>query len=110
MTNRNGAIGTRFENSLLPLINEYYPESVRLGKQGVKDKGDFHTPGNKLFIVEAKCVKRMDLPGWLAEAEVEAANKGVPHGVVVHKRRGTADPAQQYLTCTFGAFLEMVVR
>lgn len=110
MSNANGAKGTKFEASLLPLINEFYPDSVRLGKQGTKDCGDFHMPGNRLFIVEAKNVKRMDLAGWLEEAAAESMNKGVPHGVVVHKRRGVADPAYQYCTLHFGSFLELVCR
>lgn len=108
MANPNGAKGSLFERSLLPLLCDYWPESVRLGKQGVKDCGDFHMPFNTIYVIEAKNVQRLNLAGWLEEARIEAANKGVPFGVVVHKRRGVSDPMEQYLTLRFGDFLEMM--
>ncbi|MDQ3224317.1 MAG: hypothetical protein M3Q75_12730 [Gemmatimonadota bacterium] len=50
----------------------------------------------------------MDLPGWLRQARVEAGNAGVPYGVVVHKRRGKAEPALQFVTLELGDFLRLV--
>ena len=100
--------GTIFESCILPLVNTYYPDSVRLGKQGVNDKGDIHMPGNRTYIIEAKNCKVVELAKWQAEADREAANKGVPFGVIVHKRRGFGKPEDQWATMRFGDFLAMM--
>ena len=99
--------GTLFESAVLPYVNEFYPDSVRLGKQGRFDKGDIHMPGNSRFILELKNCKTIELAKWIAEAQVEAKNKGVPHGVIVHKRRGFGQPRDQWATMTFGTFMEL---
>lgn len=108
MSNPSGAKGSEYERSLLGLVQKYWPYAIRPGKQGVRDKGDFHMPGNDRYILEAKNEKRMNLSGWLKEAEVEAENAGVPYGVVVHKKRGTTAPEEQYATLRFGDFLKLV--
>lgn len=99
--------GTSFETSLLPCLREYYPGAERRPLSGNKDKGDFILPGAD-FALEAKNVKAMSLGAWIKEAEVEAENLGVPFGVVVHKRRGTTDPGQQYVTMTLRTFMDMM--
>lgn len=57
---------------------------------GSKDRGDIAgvTIRGKRTVVECKCCKRMDLSGWVEEAEAERANDDAEFGVVVHKRRG----------------------
>lgn len=106
MTNRSKSKGTSFETSLVPTLQEYYPGAERRALSGAADKGDFILPGAS-FALEAKNCKAMTLAEWVKESEVEAKNLGVPHGVVVHKRRGTTDPRQQYVTLTLGSFLEL---
>lgn len=101
--------GTSFESSLLPLLQAFYPGAERRALTGAKDKGDYILPGAS-FALEAKNHKAMDLAGWLAEAQVEAANLGVAHGVVVHKRRGKAAAEEQYVTLRLEDFLELVRR
>ena len=58
--------------------------------RGAKDRGDIAgvTVRGKRTVVECKCCKRMDLSGWIEEAEVERANDDAEFGIVVHKRRG----------------------
>lgn len=102
------AKGTRFETTLVPALDLYWPETVRLGKQGVNDKGDFHMPGNTLYVVEAKNCKKIELAKWDKEGEVEAFNKGVPYHVIVHKRRGFQQPEMQWATMRFGQWLALV--
>lgn len=102
--------GTKFETSLVSILEKYWPGTIRNPGNGVKDKGDFYMPGNKTYIIEAKCRKVMDLPGWTAEAQVEAANAGVPFGVVVHKRAGRVAPEEQWVTMRLGHFLALVHR
>ena len=97
-----------FQRQLLPLVCTYWPESVSLGKQGRIDLADFHMPFNDKYVIEAKNCKKMELAKWWAETEVEAANKKVPFGVIVHKRRGFAMPEKQWATMPFGDWLRLV--
>ncbi len=100
--------GTRYETSLIPLLAGYYPGAERRARNGSKDRGDFNLPGEHRYVLEAKDCARMDLPGWLRQARVEAGNAGVPYGVVVHKRRGKSEPPLQYVTLELGDFLQLV--
>lgn len=115
--------GTRFATSLLPLLREYYPDADRASLHGAKDTGDFLLPGERRFILEAKNRRAMTLAEWVDEADAEAYNawevwyKGKllkpsepPIGVVVHKRKGTQNPVEQYVTMTLGGFLRLVGR
>lgn len=97
--------GTAFETFVLPAFRTYYPQAERRAMQGANDKGDLLLPGEDRFIVECKNVRAMNLAGWLKEAHVEAFNAGVRAGVVVHKRRGSTDPLDQYVTLDLGDFL-----
>ena len=99
--------GTSFETSLLPLLKEYYPEASRAPLRGTKDEGDFILPGAP-FIIEAKNHNRLDLAGWIGEAQREAVNAMKAAGIVVHKRRGNAKPGEQYVTLLLGDFLWLV--
>lgn len=102
--------GTRFETSLLPELQLFYPHAERRARTGAKDKGDFVLPGESRYILEAKNVTRFNLPEWLRQAETEARNAGALYGVVVHKRRGTALPGDQWVTMTLRTFLSLCAR
>lgn len=69
---------------------------------GTKDRGDIggiRVHGQRL-VVECKDVTIQALPSWTAEAHTEAGNDDALVGVVVHKRRGTADPGKQWVAMT----------
>lgn len=51
-------------------------------------------------VIECKDVATLRLPEWTAEARIEAGNDDALVGLVVHKRRGVADPMRQWVTCT----------
>jgi hypothetical protein len=96
--------GTRFERSIADcLARELEDDRIdRRAKTGSKDKGDvggLRTRGGRV-VVECKDVSRTALGGWVNEADVERGNDDAIAGVVVHKRRGHADPLDQYVTCT----------
>ena len=83
----------------------------------MNDVGDIYLPTEGRFILELKNVSRQDLPGWVAEAQCEAINydksvvgksSGRCIGVVVHKRKGKGDPAQQWVTMELGDFMDLV--
>lgn len=97
------AAGARFERVIADCLAAHIDDRIdRRVKTGAKDRGDI---GGLRFrgarvVVECKDVARLDLPGWLREAETERGNDDALVGLVVHKRRGTANPLDQYVTCT----------
>lgn len=116
MANPSKARGTNYESSLLPLLRKYYPYAERRAQQGALDMGDFNLgTTEQRYILEAKCCAKQDLPKWIGEAKREAqhytdsAYRRPPAvGVVVAKRRGKTDPAEQWVHMTLGDFLHLV--
>lgn len=105
--------GSSFErtvaNFLAAVLND--DRIDRRVKTGAKDCGDIagvRTIRGARVVLEAKNVARMDLSGWLREAAVEAANDDAAIAAVIHKRRGVADPAEQYVTMTLDTFAALL--
>lgn len=95
--------GTRFERLIADCLNVLVDDRIdRRAKTGNKDRGDIagirHMGGR--VVLECKDVARLDLAGWTTEADVERGNDDAIVGLVVHKRRGTTEPLDQYVTCT----------
>lgn len=97
------AAGARFERQIADWLAEHLDDRIdRRVKTGAKDRGDIggiRHRGERV-VLELKDTARPDLPGWIREAHLEARNDDARIGVVVHKRRGTADPAQQWVAMT----------
>ena len=98
------AAGPAFER----LIADYLAAALqddRIGrrvKTGAKDRGDIagvRHHGQRV-VIEAKNVATMALPAWTREAQVEAGNDDALVGIVVHKRRGTQKPGEQWCSMT----------
>lgn len=58
--------------------------------------------------VELKNCRTMDLAGWLAQAKANAGPGELP--VVIHKKRGTTDVGEHYVTMTVDTLLEILGR
>lgn len=100
MSNPNGAKGSSFERLIADCLALHVDDRIdRRVKTGQKDRGDIgglrHMGGK--VVVEAKNVARMNLAGWLAEAEVERGNDDALVGLVVFKRRGKGKALDQYV-------------
>ncbi len=97
------AAGARFERQIADYLAEHVDDRIdRRVKTGAADRGDIggvRHMGNRI-VLELKDVTRLDLPGWVREAQIEAGNDDAVAGLGIHKRRGTAAPGQQYVTCT----------
>ena len=106
MTTPEKAKGSQWERDIANYLVEagfIYAER-RYGAGNTQDKGDINgMPG---LVIEAKNHKTMNLPGWLAEAEVERANAKAEYGVVVIKRRGKP-AAQGYVVMTLADFAKL---
>jgi len=98
--------GSRFET----LVASYLAEALdddrieRRARTGAKDRGDIagvrHMGGR--VVIEAKDCARPQLSAWAAEAEIERGNDDAVAGLIVHKRHGRGDPADQWVTLTLG--------
>jgi len=94
----NKVKGTKFESGLVELFRTLGHTAERLRLAGAKDEGDIAVViAGKTYILEAKNVKKMDLPTFWKEAEVEAKNyakarklKQEPPVYVIVKRRGAS--------------------
>ena len=106
------AAGTAFET----LITRYLAEALnddrieRRARNGRNDRGDIggvRVHGQRL-VLECKNHRRLDLAGWMAEAQIEAGNDDALAGVVVHKRHGTAKPERQWVTMTVAELVALI--
>jgi hypothetical protein len=73
---------------------------------GNKDLGD--VAGIPLCVHEVKAHKVLDLSTWVREMQAEMVNARATTGAVVHKRRGTTDPAEWYVTLTGRLYLDLL--
>lgn len=93
--------GSAFESEVVAYLAAHVDDRIeRRARNGSKDRGDvsgLRHMGERV-VVECKNHARLDLAGWLAEAEVERGNDDAVAGLVVHKRHGKADPAEQLVT------------
>lgn len=106
------AAGTRFERSIADWLATTLDDDRidRRVKTGNKDRGDIAglRHHGRRIVLELKDHARLDLSGWVREAHIEAGNDDALVGLVIHKRRGTADPAEQYVTCTLGDLITLL--
>jgi len=95
------AAGSRFERLIADCLAEHVDDRIdRRVKTGSKDRGDIgglRLRGQRI-VIEAKDHARLDLSGWVNEADIERGNDDAIAGLVIHKRRGHGDPLEQYVT------------
>ena len=97
------AAGARFERSIADWLAQHLDDRIdRRVKTGAKDRGDIGGVRHRgeRVVLECKDTARTDLAGWIREAHLEAMNDDARIGVVVAKRRGTTNPAQQWVHMT----------
>jgi hypothetical protein len=96
--------GARFERSIADALAAALDDDRidRRARTGARDRGDIagvRLHGQRV-VIECKDVATLRLPEWTAEARIESGNDDALVGLVVHKRRGVADPMRQWVTCT----------
>jgi hypothetical protein len=99
--------GTKFESDVVRYLRERLGDDriERRAKSGSKDRGDIagvRTALGERVVIECKDVARLNLSGWVDEADIERGNDDAAVGLVAHKRRGYG-PAQMgstYVTMT----------
>jgi len=105
--------GSRFERIIADYLRDKLSEFIdRKVKTGAKDTGDIanvRTAKNRKVAVECKDYGgKLNLPEWVREAELERLNDGADVAVVIAKRRGTAQPGEQWVILTVDGLLELL--
>jgi hypothetical protein len=90
------AKGTAWESAIVQFLrNAGAAQAERRALAGSSDRGDIAgIPG---VVIEAKSAARLDLAGWLKEAEAERVNAGADLALVWAKRRGKTSPGAGYV-------------
>lgn len=106
------AAGAKFERQVADYLRDHVDDRIdRRVKMGSADRGDIanvRTPANNRVVVECKDTARPDLSGWAREAEVERINDSALVGVVVHKRVGKGQPADQWVAMTLADLVALL--
>jgi hypothetical protein len=93
--------GTTFERSIADYLATHVDDRIdRRVKNGTKDRGDIaglRHMGHRV-VIECKNTSKIALGGWASEAETERGNDDALAGIIVHKRHGKGDPADQWVT------------
>lgn len=118
MPNPNKQRGDRAERAVRDLALERYAGSFKTRAGFDDDLGDVivnHPAGR--VVLQVKDVAQPTWKGWFTQladqvATCRAASHGLPvvGGVIVHKARGTADPAQWRAVATLDGLLDLLDR
>ena len=105
------AAGSSFERQVADYLRDEWDDRIdRRVKTGAKDKGDianFRVAGHRV-VVECKNEAKINLAGWVGEAQEECLNDGALVGIVAAKRRGKGHPRDQYVIMTLGDLLTLL--
>lgn len=104
--------GTRFERQVADYLNKHVDDRIdRRIKTGAADRGDItglrHMGGR--VVVECKDYGgRLLQSQWIAEADAERGNDDAVAGIIIAKRRGTTNPADQWVLTTLGELVALL--
>lgn len=98
------AKGSRAERAVVKFLrdNGWYAETTR-AKTGTRRGDDVVTDAP--LSIEVKDHKKMDLSGWLRQAQENAEGRVA---VVWHKKRGSASPGSWYVTMTGNDLMRLI--
>jgi len=103
--------GTWLERAVADYLAKHVDDRIdRRVKTGAKDRGDIaglRHMGHRV-VIECKNTARTELGKWANEAEVERGNDDALAGLVVHKRVGKGQPADQWVTLTLGDLVALL--
>lgn len=104
--------GTRHESSVVGYLAEHVDDRIeRRAKTGAKDRGDvsgLRHMGQRVVIECKDYGGQIKAGEWAKEAEIERGNDDAGVGIVVAKRRGTTDPADQWVLMTLADLVSLL--
>lgn len=103
--------GSWLETIVAGYLSEHVDDRIeRRTRGGAKDRGDIaglRHMGARV-VVECKNYARAQLGTWAAEAEIERGNDDANAAIIVHKRHGKGQPADQWVTMTLGELVALL--
>lgn len=103
--------GTTFERQVADYLAQHIDDRIdRRAKTGSKDRGDIagvRIWGQRL-VLECKNTTRLNLAGWMSQAEIERGNDDALAGLIIHKRHGNNQPGDQWVTTTLRELAAML--
>ena len=103
--------GTQMETLVAKYLAEHLDDRIeRRRLAGSKDRGDvagLRHMGQRI-AVEVKNTSRINLAAWATEAEIARGNDDSVAGIVVHKRHGKGQAADQWVTMTLADFVALL--
>lgn len=107
------AAGARFERQIADFLRDNLDDRIdRRVKTGAKDCGDVanvRDSHNRRIVIETKDYGgRLQPAQWLREAHQEAENDNAHVGLVIAKRRGTTNPADQWVAMTVNDLIQLL--
>lgn len=85
-----------------------FPHADRRPRNGRNDRGDIGGIENVVIEVKNEASYAGKLAGWLAETDDEIRNANASIGAVWHKRKGTTNPEQWYVTMRGAMWLKIL--
>lgn len=106
------AAGAQFERHIADYLSQQVDDRIdRRVRNGASDRGDIggvRHMGERV-VIEVKNVSRWSPGEWLAEAEIERGNDDAIAGLVVAKRHGNANPADQVVLMTLANLVALLI-
>lgn len=104
--------GTAAETAVARYLAEAFHDDriERRARTGSNDRGDIAGVrfNGERIVIEVKNCKRIELAQWVKEAQVEAGNDDALLGLVVHKKKGTTNPGEWYVTTTLADLVQLM--
>lgn len=104
------AAGSSFERQVADYLNRHVDDRIDRRVRTAADRGDIaglRHMGQRV-VVECKNTTRINLGAWAAEAEIERGNDDAGVGMIVHKRHGKGQAADQWVTMTLGDLVALL--
>jgi hypothetical protein len=106
MSNPQKAKGSAFER----LIRDYLAQAIpceRIPAGAEIDRGDLWTPA---ACIQCKNHRSLSLGAWLSQTIQQQFSANKPLHALVVKRKGTTDPADQFVVMSLEQFRDLLTR
>ncbi len=104
MANPQKRKGSAFERLICDYLAERMP-CERIPAGATLDRGDLWT---EAAAIQCKNCRSLSLGAWLRDAMKQQANAGKRWHALVVKRKGTTDPAEQFVVMSLQQFRELL--
>jgi hypothetical protein len=104
MANPQKAKGSAFERLVCDYLAQHLP-CERIPAGATLDRGDLWTPH---AAIQCKNHRTLSLGAWIAQTLEQQQNAGKRLHALVVKRKGTTDPAEQFVVMTLDQFRSLL--